>query len=185
MADSSASLRAYDVSPEFLDVCAERCQGYIDEERLSLHLLDSDRADQMLSELAECGWRRKVDGFFSIDAMVHVNLQDLIVYLLTAGAVLKPGGHLILTVADATTEIGLKKLVEDIAFYYRADVPGKFEWISPQIVETLMPRLGFSLDRLITDGPDPRSILLAASLEDPDRADELAQYLLPRQSPAA
>jgi SAM-dependent methyltransferase len=184
MADSAASLRAYDVSPQFLAVCEERCQDQLAEGRLSLHLLDSDRADQMLSELTECGWKRRLDGFFSIDAMVHVDLQDLIVYLLTAGAVLKPGGSLILTVANATTEIGFKKLVEDIAFYYRNDVPGKFEWISPEIVESMLPRLGFRLERIITDGADPRSILFAATLAEPYLADEMARYLAPRQASA-
>jgi SAM-dependent methyltransferase len=184
MADSAATLRAYDVSPQFLAVSEERCRDHISEGRLSLHLLDSDQADQMLSEITACGWKRQLDGFFSIDAMVHVNLQDLIVYLLTAGAVLKPGGHLLLTVANASTEIGFKKLVEDIALYYRKDIPGKFEWISPEIVESLMPRLGFRLERIITDGPDARVILFAASLAKPDLADELARYLLPRQGPA-
>ena len=180
LANSQAIVRAYDVSPRFLEVCEERCQEWIKGGRLSLHLLSTDRPDRMLSDLSACGWRRTVDGFYSIDSMVHVDLQYLIVYLITAGMTLKPGGKLTLTLADVTREPGFMKLLKDITWTFPAQGSplgsGKFEWLSPDIVESIFPRLGFRLDSLINTQRDLR---LVASLVDPSAAEDLGKYIVP------
>src|SRR5262249_197583 len=95
LAGSPAVVRAYDISPQLLKVWEARCERLITEGRLSLQLLNGITTDQMLADLSERGWSRTVDAVFSIDAMVHVDLQYLIVYLITAALVLKPGGKVI------------------------------------------------------------------------------------------
>jgi SAM-dependent methyltransferase len=180
LADSQALVRAYDVSTQFLRVCETRCEEWIRQGRLSLHLLSADRPDQMLSNLNHCGWQRNTDAFYSIDAMVHVDLQYLIVYLITAALTLKPGGKLILTLADATRDPGFMKLLKDILWTYPAQRSpsgsGKFEWLSPDIVQSILPRLGFRLDFFSDRQRDMR---LIASLNEPQAADRLLRYIMP------
>jgi len=174
--NSSTTIRAYDVSARFLDVCRRRCDRWIRDERLSLHLLGIERADQMLVDLRAAGWRGVVDAVYSIDAMVHVDLQYLVAYVLTAGLVLKPGGKLILTLADATSELGFAKLLEDIRWHYplQGRPSAKFEWLSPDLVRSVLQRLGFAIELLVNPG---RDLYLIASLSDPTAAAALEDHL--------
>jgi hypothetical protein len=137
----------------------------------------------MLTDLSECGWRRTVDAVFSIDAMVHVDLQYLIVYLITAGLVLKPGGKVIMTLADVTTEANFNQMLDEISFTYPGQSnpigTSKFEWISPDIVRSVLPRLGFAIDRL--DAPYLKDLFVVASLASPEKVDALHHYLRPRK----
>jgi hypothetical protein len=178
LSGSSTCIRAYDVSERFLKVCESRCDEWIKQDRLSLHQLAGARANEMLADLDACNWRRTVDAFYSIDAMVHVDLQYLIVYLITAGLALKPGGKVILTLADVTTDLGFKFMLESIEWTYPAqgDPSGKFEWLSPGIVRSVLPRLGFEVELL---GHTPRDLLVIASLANPTLVDELEQYIRP------
>ena len=91
LANPQVTVRAYDVSARFLDVCRERCAAEVEAGRLSLHRIDPGTPRYLLSNLTEAGWRRQVDAVYSIEAMVHVDLQYLMAYLLTAAAVLEAG----------------------------------------------------------------------------------------------
>jgi ubiquinone/menaquinone biosynthesis C-methylase UbiE len=177
---SNATVRAYDVSAAFLDVCRERCGEMIAGDRLSLHLLQAASADEMLNDLRRAEWGRQIDAVYSIDAMVHVDLQYLIAYLVTAALVLRPGGKLMLTLPDVTRGPGFAKLMKDIVWTFpsqgRAIGSGKFEWLSPDIVQSLLPRLGFQID-LLDDSQ--RDLRVAASLADPALAQALEHYLMP------
>ena len=175
---SPAVVRAYDVSQRFLDLCSERCDEHVRAGRLSTHLLDAVDPAQLLDDLSEAGWRRHVDGFFSIDVMVHIDLQYLIVYWITAALVLRPGGQLVMTLNDVTREPGFEKLLKDISWTYKVQSrplgSGKFEWLSPDIVASVLPRLGFRITQLSEAGRDRHVV---AELEDPERADLLAVHL--------
>jgi hypothetical protein len=127
----------------------------------------------MLEDLSE--WKREVDGFYSVDAMVHVELQYLMAYLITAAAILRPGGKLIRTLASATTDGGFNRLVGDVERYWRPEVhgTGRLEWVSGCMMDLLLPRLGFQIDHL----HEPARgfyVLLVASLTRPEVGDELA-----------
>ena len=180
---SAAQVRAYDVSTAYLEVCRTRCQAQIDERRLSLHPIDIKAPNQMLADMEAIGWRRQVDAVYSIAAMVHVDLQYVIVYMLNAALALKPGGKLLLTLADATSPFGFVQLLKDICWAYPAQAnprgSAKFEWLSPDLVRHVLDRLGFVVDWL---NNDQRDILLVASLAKPELAAGLEQYILPRQS---
>ncbi|MDQ3588596.1 MAG: class I SAM-dependent methyltransferase [Actinomycetota bacterium] len=178
-----AVLRAYDVSAKFLEVCTERCGDHVSNGRLTPHLLHAVDPAQLLDDLEAAGWRRRVDGFYSIDVMVHIDLQYLIVYWLTSALVLRPGGQLVMTLNDVTREPGFEKLLRDIPWTYPAQGrplgSGKFEWLSPEIIESVLPRLGFRLVKLTEAGRDCHVV---AELEDPERADVLAGHLRPGSS---
>ena len=180
---SDAVVRAYDVSADFMEVCARRCAPWIERGRLGLHLLAGVSPAEMLDDIEGAGLRRQVDGFFSIDAMVHVDLQYLVVYCIVAALTLRPGGKLVLTLSNAVSEEGFEKLLHDIAWTYpqQADPhgSGKFEWVSPEIVRFVLTRLGFDVWLPAGEG---RDIWLAATLVDVDRADQLEGRL--RSAPA-
>lgn len=178
-----AEVRAYDASAKFLEVCVQRCEEHVSSGRLCPRLLHTVDPGQLLDDLDAAGWRRRVDGFFSIDVMVHIDLQYLIVYWLTAALVLRPKGQFVMTLNDVTREPGFQKLLADIRWTFpsqgRPLGSGKFEWLSPEIVESILPRLGFRVVKLCEAG---RDLHLVAELEDPSRADALARHLRPGQS---
>jgi SAM-dependent methyltransferase len=151
------SVLACDVSEEFLRVLSSRCDGDVRSGRLHSVLLRGERADELLAAVEERGWRGEVDGVFSIDSMVHVDLQYLAAYLVTAALVLRRHGILSLTLADATSMLGREKLLEEIALYYplQGEPSLKFEYLSPDIIETLLPALGFELCLLTHSVPEP------------------------------
>src|SRR5947209_18488226 len=64
---SGATIRAYDVSPDFMRVCEQRCAGWIEAGRLSLHLIEGACPSEMLDDLASAHLPRAVDAVFSID----------------------------------------------------------------------------------------------------------------------
>lgn len=172
------TVRAYDVSAAYLRVCEQRCRGEIQSGRLSLHLLGV-QPEEMFEDLQEAAWRRAVDGFFSIDAMVHVDLQFLVTYLLSAAATLVPGGALVLSLADATTSGGFDKLLEDIRFFHatQGHPSHKFEWLSPELVRTVLERLGFELHTLAY--LNRRDLYVVAHLARPEQAEGHVHRLLP------
>ena len=163
----------FDVSQNFLDATSERLGNYAN--RLFLHRLD-DQPDAILKLLQDAGIVRQVDALFSIDAMVHVDLQYLVAYWINAALVLRPGGHVIMTLADPTTQVGFEKLIRDIRKFYRFQgaVCPKFEYLSKQIVEHVLTNLGFDIEVLDhwamrPDGP-ARDIHLIARLARPEHA---------------
>jgi hypothetical protein len=177
MENSSTLVRVYDVSARFLQVCEQRCEVFIRNGRLSLRQLMGEKSSELLEDIIDIGWKRKVDACFSIDSMVHVDLQYLIVYLITAGLVLKPGGRLIMTLADVSREAGFRRMLEDISWTYRhqGEPTGKFEWLCPEMVGYLLGRLGFSINYL---GDTERDMHLIAELRDPELADSHLEYLM-------
>jgi hypothetical protein len=84
----------------------------------------------------------KIDGVYSFDAMVHVDLHTLFVYWMSAAKVLRPGGVLAMSVADACNEKGFMKLLHNAPGVYRlqGNTGGHFMWISREIVESTLNR---------------------------------------------
>jgi phospholipid N-methyltransferase len=144
----SASLVAADVSHAYLKVLEERCAEQIGAGRLATALIGEDhRAITMIAAEHGIG-PGELDVLFSIDAMVHVDLQYLVAYWLSAQELLRPGGKLIMTLADATRDGGFAKLMNDVArlFPLQGRASDKFEWLCPQLVESVLGRLGFSVE---------------------------------------
>ncbi len=140
-----SSVHTFDVSPKYTDILIDRFQNEISQNRVFTSLID-ENPKTIRNVLTENAWTGKVDCFYSIDAMVHVDLQYLIVYLLTAADVLNPNGTIILTLADATSDRGFKKLVGDIDSFFKQQggFSYKFEWQSPDLIANILGRLGFT-----------------------------------------
>lgn len=164
---TQASVLCADVSEAFLAVLAERMHREIAAGRVSALLIDQRHHRQLAQAIEARGWQGTLDCLYSIDAMVHVDLQIQFAYWLTAAQSLRPGGLLALTLADPTTDEGFDKLVADVAVYYgQQGIPShKFEWLAPEMVSALLTRLGFGeieISRL-----RPRDIYVTARLQRP------------------
>ena len=156
---SPCNILAFDVSAEFMRIMEGRLADFITGKRLQTTLISCESADEMLSKLEAIGWRDQVDAFVSIDAMVHVDLQYLAAYFVTAAICLRPGGKLVMTLADATSARGREKLLRDIKLYFpkQGTTSLKFEFLSPDIVRSTLEALGFRIELLEHDSPTPEA----------------------------
>ena len=106
----------------------------------------------------------------AIDAGVEVDLQYMIACLVTAANGLRVGGRLVLTLANLCSEGGFNKLIRDTkTIFNRMNTHrAKFEWMSPDQVGALLPRLGFEIDLHDTSGRD--MLVVATFVEAPTDA---------------
>jgi SAM-dependent methyltransferase len=175
---SATDIVAFDISAEFLSILGKRLPDPIAAGRLIPELLRAQKASEMYDVIKQRGWLRQVDAFYSIDAMVHVDLQYLMAYIATAALVLKQGGKLILSLADATTDLGFAYLADSIKPYYpRQSQPGgKFEFMSPDLIRFVLQRIGFTTEFI----PElsKRDAYFVATLSDLSQANLLERALL-------
>ena len=164
---SRAEILAADVSAAYQShFCARLDQAGLLDRVTPLILGNESRVLRRAIEAK--GWDGALDAFYSIDAMVHVDLQHLIAYFITAAATLRPGGKLIMTLANCCSDAGFEKLIRDVPdeFARAGQLTAKFEWMAPDQVNVILPKLGFSIDLLRTQG---RDMWLVATLATPLR----------------
>jgi len=161
-------LHSFDISSEFIKVFNERFSDSLGKTVFS-HKLNVDYY-HIYQIMERRSLIDKVDCLYSFDAMVHVDLQHLVSYFITAAKVLKIGGYIIMDVANAASEKGKDKLYRDVKSYYRffGAACTKFQFISPDIVEIILKDLGFEISHY----PDPRGhALFSAKLTTKSKVD--------------
>lgn len=187
-AADDVTLFGFDVSRNFLDSTAARLPEFVSNGRLSLNQIDSVHPDMMMSVIEQAGAVRKVDAMFSIDAMVHVDLQYLTTYWTNAAQVLRPGGRILMTIADPTSKSGFQKIRRDIRKFYKFQgrMCPKFEYLSEEIVRAVLGELGFDIVCLeqwsYFEGRPARDLYLIAELARPEQADKYRDWI--RADPA-
>lgn len=180
---------AFEPSEAARDAAAARLPEAVAAGRLLPRLLDAARPDAMLATLIEAGQARQVDAVFGIDSMQQAGLPTLVTHWLNAALVLRPGGRLLMTLADPTTIAGFQKILRDIRRTHRFQGrPGeKFAWTSAEIVRAVLGRLGFVVELLEPwsnhEGRPPRDLYLSAILVQPDRAEAFRAALRPSAAP--
>jgi hypothetical protein len=180
--ESTAVVHCADISGAFLRLLAKQLTPFMQAGRVTMASLRGLRPDELLTLCEERGVRGTLDGLYSIDSMVHVDLQYLMAYLITGAICLRAGGALVLTLADPTTPRGLQKLLDDIgAFYPQQGKPTpKFEWVSNDMVRFILDALGFRVVRCdAPKGPrgNTRDLFVVAILEDAERGRSFEKYL--------
>lgn len=160
--NSQAEVIAADISSGYQQHFRDRLTHAGLISRVTPLLLDT-RSSTLRQCIEQKGWKNKLDAVYSIDAMVHVDLQYLIAYLVTAAHCLKEGGRLVMTLSNVCSDGGFEKLIRDtkVIFQRMNNHTAKFEWMSPDQVKSILPRLGFEIDILDTSA---RDILLVATL---------------------
>lgn len=146
---------SFDVSPKFLGVMTEHLRHYVDSGRLVPVLMNSD-PDFVENFLRERGVT-SVDCLFSMDAMVHVDLQILIHYWrLAAKLLIAPQGAMVMTVANALSDLGFQKLMGDVKSFYPCGGTAsmQFRWLCEPMVKDLLSRVGLPNFTVIPNGRD-------------------------------
>ena len=159
---SDARVLAADISPGYQEIFKARMTSVGLQDRVDTLVLDN-RSATLRDAIEAKGWRKSLDAVYAIDAMVHVDLQYIIAYLVTAADCLRVGGRLVLTLSNVCSDGGFNKLIRDTkTIFNRMNThTAKFEWMSPDQVRALLPRLGFRIDVLDTSG---RDMLVVATL---------------------
>jgi SAM-dependent methyltransferase len=168
---STADVLAFDVSKKFLEVLRSRMKWAVEDKRLYPVLLLGKDSSEMFAEIDRRGLVGKIDAVYSIDAMVHVDFQYVMAYLVTAALVLKHGGNIMMTLANALSEWGFEELLSSTSYYYdQQGLPSpKFEWVSVDLIRGVLERLGFTVDFVFPEGGDhatQRDIYVVARLSD-------------------
>lgn len=164
----SSRLLLFDVSKLFLDKLQERLAQSFQSDRFETFLLDSD--PRFISRtIADQNLCNKIDAMYSFDAMVHVELHTIVIYIATASVVLKPGGILTMNVADATSTHGFRKLLfNSPGVYQRGGAAGmQFQFLSRDIIETLLGKFGFEFS---WHNCNDRDLFFTAVLREPGAA---------------
>ena len=127
---------AFDVSSGYIAKLKQRIGDLGFSDRINIHKLDNE-PDTISKIIGELGLVRKIDVVYSYDAMVHVDLQSLLIYFVNAANILKPMGCLVMNVADATSEKGMQRLFSSAARVFRqGGAPStKFIWHSPSVFQ--------------------------------------------------
>ena len=166
-----ATVLSFDVSAEFEKALKKRCKSFIKSGRLRTYLLNAEPFHFIRTAKQE-NLIGKIDGIYSFDSMVHVDLHTLFVYWASAAKMLRPDGVLAMNVANACNENGFMKLLHDASVVYKKGgnaAGGYFMWISQEIVESTLSRLGFETAYPKGNG---RDLSFTARLVDPDRSAE-------------
>lgn len=151
-----------DVSSEMLKRTSKRLGQGANLETVKLNGIDfTGVADQ------------SIDFAFSIDVFVHLDLEDIYVYLREFQRVLKPGGPLVLHFASLMTFPGFD------LFFREADINraqfkqiGRINFITPELARRLFECVGFVVDE-IDEEISPRDFVIAAhKAEAPKNEDE-------------
>ncbi|WP_135504732.1 class I SAM-dependent methyltransferase [Roseovarius aestuariivivens] len=161
-------LHCFDISQAFLDQMQRRFADEIALGRVRTHRL-TDRPALMFKTLEKAGLRRTLDAVVSFDAMVHVELHSVLIYVATAAATLKPGGLLAMNVADGANPRAFEKLLCNApgAFRLGGQAGPHFQFMSREIVDTMLSRMGFVYDLHDCNG---RDLFFSARLDDPEAA---------------
>jgi SAM-dependent methyltransferase len=154
LAAGHATVAALDVSPQFQAVCAQRLATEVAAGRLHLRTIDERDPDALAHAAAALGWTGRTDAVFSIDVLVHLTTTQIAALLLAATRALRPGGVFVGTFADATSDAGRHKLLQDVDRVVGAagdPTTGCFHWTSPEIVRALASRCGYTVELCRTD----------------------------------
>lgn len=143
-------IAAMDVSKKFLDVLmnAVTRHPYLTKEgRVRVHPFhlnypaESTHCSPLKSICEKKDWPLEtVDAVYSIDAMVHVEWQIVVSYIQSAYEVLRPGGPLIMTVANGASARGFEHLLSTVRNAYKGncEYDGKFHYSSPDLVRAAL-----------------------------------------------
>ncbi len=145
--DKVNQIICFDVSQEFINIAQNRMSQYYEAGKVKFELLKLRDCQEILKILKDEDLVPKVDLFFSIDSMVHVELHTLMAYFMIASKCLKMGGHMTMSVASCTNDLGFARLIEEVPWYYGGwkKISHQFYFLSKEIVYYLTDKLGFEI----------------------------------------
>jgi hypothetical protein len=157
--DSVSKIVCFDVSKKFIEIARSKLKERIEQGTVCLEFLDLFNCYEIRDRLKEHDMIGKVDLFFSIDSMQHVELHTLFAYFINAAICLRVGGHMVITAGTCTNDDGFERLLREIPWCYGGHRPShQFYFLSKDIIWYCLERLGFEIVRHQED----RDILFVA-----------------------
>lgn len=157
--DSVSKIVCFDVSKKFIEIARSKLKDHIEQGTVFLEFLDLHNCYEIRDRLKEHDLIGKVDLFYSIASMQHVEFHTLFAYFINAAICLKSGGHMVITVASCTNDDGFERLLKEIPWCYGGNRPShQFYFLSKDIIWYCLERLGFEVVRHEED----RDILFVA-----------------------
>jgi predicted TPR repeat methyltransferase len=152
--DRVSRLICFDVSKRFMKVARARLDAHGAPAEVRFEHLKQRDHREIQRAVGKLGAAETVDLFYSVDSMQHVELHTLTGYWIAAAEVLKPGGHLVMTVGNAASDQGFERLLSDVKRCYgRFQSAHQFYYLSRDLVTSCLDRLGFDVESL-TEGRD-------------------------------
>jgi hypothetical protein len=144
--DNVQQIICLDVSDEFIKLAAGRLSQHVKDGKVHFRTLNLSNCNEIIHTLKEFDIVGKVDLFFSIDSMVHVELHTLIAYFINIAKSLKIGGHMTMGVASCANDYGFQRLLDETAWCYGGMRPShQFYFLSKDIVYFIADKLGFEI----------------------------------------
>ena len=157
--DSVSKIVCFDVSKKFIEIAESKLKDHIEQGTVFLEFLDLHNCYEIRDCMKKHDFIGKVDLFFSIDSMQHVEFHTLFAYFINAAICLKPGGHMVITVASCTSDDGFERLLKEIPWCYGGNRPShQFYFLSKDIIWYCIERLGFE----VVKHEEDRDILFVA-----------------------
>ena len=178
---TAAQVTAYEISDAFIECLEHRCASYVANGRLRTRAIDWTGNEGLLRRHSPV---RDVDLLLAIDVLMMMDFQSALVYLASAAAMLRRGGRLLATFADAGSESGFVRMMRDLGRHSATDPAPctRFHWINEALVQDVLPKLGFAAP-VIVHGPDRgldiARLYVAAELVDPELGAHAATSLAP------
>jgi SAM-dependent methyltransferase len=143
---NAARVVCFDVSRKFIGIAGERLAEARESGAVDFEHLEMRDCYEIRDALKARGLLGRIDLFFSVDAMVHVELHTLAAYFVNASLALSDGGHLVMTLATATTGLGFDRLMAETGWSYGGMRPShQFYFVSPELVRFVLEGLGFEI----------------------------------------
>lgn len=90
-----------------------------------------------------------IDFAFSYDVFVHLDQEDMYLYLRDLFRVLTPGGRAVISFANMLDPMGFKKFLEEVGQHRTGNrAPGRINFLSPDVVNTMVDSAGLSIESL-------------------------------------
>jgi SAM-dependent methyltransferase len=159
VADSVSKIVCFDVSKKFIEIARSKLKEHIEQGTVFLEFLDLHNCYEIRDRIQKHDLIGKVDLFFSIDSMQHVELHTLFAYFINAAICLRIGGHMVITAGICTNDDGFERLLMEIPWCYGGHRPShQFYFLSKDIIWYCLERLGFE----IVKHEEDRDILFVA-----------------------
>ena len=176
-----AHVTAYEISDAFLEALSQRCAVFSDEGRLDGRRISWTDNEGLLRDF---GSRHVIDMVLAVDVLMMMDFQSALTYIVSAAALLRPGGRMLATFADAGSESGLARMRRDLGRHSATDPAPctRFHWIDKSLLEAVLPTLGFGKITTVhgpDNGLDIARLYVSAELVDAARADDVASSLVP------
>jgi len=136
-----------DISQKMIDVTSDRMQGF---SNFSADVLERTRLDPVADE--------SLDKAYSVAVFIHMDKEDLFLYLQDLYRALKPGGRIYFDTWNIAHPVGFKRFdyevnrFRDQAPVARKDV-ARNQFSCPQEIEIYLQQAGFEVAMMLSDSP--------------------------------